>query len=112
MALRGNGGELAGGAFEEYRAYDVEADRKYDDRYLIIYADTDGERFYIAYCSVADGILTQITLEENPKGYIGDYSVRGGIAYISYNDGNGSGFKHYAVDLRPDRDHTLQANAW
>ena len=38
--------------------------------------------------------------------------VRGGIAYISYNDGNGSGFKHYAVDLRPDRDHTLQANAW
>ncbi len=112
LALRGNGGELAGGAFEEYRAYDVEADRKYDDRYLIIYADTGGERFYIAYCSVADGILTQITLEEKPKGYIGDYSVRGGIAYISYNDGNGSGFKHYAVDLRPDRDHTLQANAW
>ena len=112
LVLRGNGGELAGGAFSEFRTYEVNADRKLDDRYLLIYADTDGERFYIAYCSIAEGILTQITLDEDPDGYIGDHSVRGGIAYISYNGGDGSGFKHYAVDLRPGRDHTIQANAW
>ena len=113
LALRGNGGELAGGAFSEYRVYDVTADRKADDRYMLIYGDNAEEKFYIAYCSVAEGLLTQITLDESPEGYIGNYSVRGGIAYISYNDGSGSsGFEHYAVDLRPDKDHTIQANAW
>ena len=112
LALRGNGGELAGGAFSEYRVYDVTADRKDDDRYMLIYCDKVEEKFYIAYCSVAEGLLTQITLDESPEGYIGDYSVRGGIAYISYNDGSGSSFEHYAVDLRPDKDHTIKANAW
>lgn len=110
LALYGNGGELNGGAFSEFRVYDALADRKDDDRYMLIYADTDSEKFYIAYFSIADGLLTQITLDESPEGYIGDHSVRGGIAYISYNDGNG--FKHYAVDLRPDKDHTIQENAW
>ena len=113
LTLRGNGGELAGGAFSEYRVYDVTADRKADDRYMLIYCDKVEEKFYIAYCSVAEGLLTQITLDESPEGYIGNYSVRGGIAYISYNDGSGSSsFEHYAVDLRPDKDHTIQANAW
>lgn len=104
--------DLPGGEFDKDRLYEAVADRNDSDRYLLAYADTNGKRFYLVYFSFEEGILTELPFEKEPLGYLGKYSLRGGIAYISYKKTSEDSYEHYAVDLRPDKDHTLQANAW
>ena len=57
-------------------------------------------------------VLSNFNLELDDEGHFGSASYHDGLVYFSYyHRGAGGRGINYAVDTRPDKDHTLQANA-
>ena len=88
-------------------------DKNNNDRLVILYAEDESNMFWIASYTLEDGVQSNFCLDLSAKGNIGSCNVRGGVAYFSYYPHHGKGKRiNYAVDVRPDKEHKLQANAW
>ena len=108
--LSGNGGGLLGGKVTDAANYSSIMDKNDNDRLVILYAEDESKMYWICSYTLEGGVQTNFCLDLSSKGYIGSCSVRSGVAYFSYHRGKER--VNYAVDVRPDKDHTLQANAW
>ena len=107
--LSGNGGGLLGGNVTDAVNYSSIMDKNNNDRLVILYAEDESNMFWIASYTLEDGVQSNFCLDLSAKGNIGSCSVRSGVAYFSYY---GDERVNYAVDVRPDKEHKLQANAW
>ena len=111
--LSGDGGGLLGGNVTDAANYSSIMDKNNNDRLVILYAEDESNMFWIASYTLEDGVQSNFCLDLSAKGYIGSCNVRGGVAYFSYYPHHGNGKRiNYAVDVRPDKEHKLQANAW
>ena len=108
--LSGNGGGLLGGNVIDAANYSSIMDKNDSDRLVILYAEDESNMYWIYSYTLEGGVQTNFCLDlPSSDSYIGSCSVRSGVAYFSYY---GDERVNYAVDVRPDKDHTLQANAW
>ena len=111
--LSGDGGGLLGGNVTAAVNYSSIMDKNNNDRLVILYAEDESNMFWIASYTLEDGVQSNFCLDLSAKGNIGSCNVRGGVAYFSYYPHHGKGKRiNYAVDVRPDKEHKLQANAW
>ena len=108
--LSGNGGGLLGGNVTDAANYSSIMDKNDNDRLVILYAEDESNMYWICSYTLAGGVQSNFCLDlPSTDSYIGSCSLRSGVAYFSYY---GDEHINYAVDVRPDKDHTLQANAW
>ena len=110
FTLGGNGGGLLGGNISKIAEYSGIVDSNDNSRITVLYSGSENKMFWIASYTLKDGVQSNFCLDLSAKGNIGSCKVRGGVAYFSYHRGKER--VNYAVDVRPDKDHTLQANAW
>ena len=110
FTLGGNGGGLLGGNISKIAEYSGIVDSNDNSRITVLYSGSENKMFWIASFTLEDGVQSNFCLDLSAKGNIGSCKVRGGVAYFSYHRGKER--VNYAVDLRPDKDHTIQANAW
>ena len=113
-SLSGNGGGLLGGKLTDVTDYASLADKKNPDRLVILYSEDEDNMFWICSYTLAEGVQTNFCLDLPADGVVGSCSVRGGIAYFSYYPAPYTieNRINYAVDVRPEREHKLVANAW
>ena len=113
-SISGNGGGLLGGKLTDVTDYASLADKKNPDRLVILYSEDEDNMFWICSYTLAEGVQTNFCLDLPADGVVGSCSVRGGVAYFSYYPAPYTieNRINYAVDLRPDKDHTIQENAW
>ena len=108
--LSGNGGGLLGGNVTDAANYSSIMDKNDNDRLVILYSEDESNMYWICSYMLEGGVQTNFCLDlPSSDSYIGSCSVRSGVAYFSYY---GDERVNYAVDVRPDKDHTIQANAW
>ena len=110
FTLGGNGGGLLGGNISKIAEYSGIVDSNDNSRITVLYSGSENKMFWIASFTLEDGVQSNFCLDLSAKGNIGSCKVRGGVAYFSYHRGKER--VNYAVDVRPDKDHTIQANAW
>ena len=113
--LSGNGGGLLGGEIKQVFNNNSIKDKGDSGLLLIIYSENESHKFWICTHTIEEGVKENFCLDLSDEGFVGSCSVHGGMAYFSYyttQNGEVKDRVNYAVDLRPDRDHTLQANAW
>ena len=111
--LSGNGGGLLGGNVTDVANYSSIMDKNDSDRLVILYAEDESNMYWIYSYTLEGGVQTNFCLDLSAKGNIGSCNVRGGVAYFSYYPHHGNGKRiNYAVDVRPDKEHKLQADAW
>ena len=104
-----------GGNVTDAANYSSIMDKNDNDRLVILYAEDESNMFWIASYTLEGGVQTNFCLDlPSSDSYIGSCSVRSGVAYFSYYPAPYTIENRiaYAVDVRPDKDHTLQANAW
>ena len=77
----------------------------------MLYQDLETGMFWMSTFD-EEKILSNFNLGLSADGYFGSVNYHDGLVYFSYHYRNGGGRTNYAVDARPERDHTLQANAW
>ncbi len=113
-SISGNGGGLLGGKLTDVTDYASLADKKNPDRLVILYSEDEDNMFWICSYTLAEGVQTNFCLDLPADGVVGSCSVRGGIAYFSYYPAPYTieNRINYAVDVRPEREHKLVANAW
>ena len=110
FTLGGNGGGLLGGNISKIAEYSGIVDSNDNSRITVLYSGSENKMFWIASYTLKDGVQSNFCLDLSAKGNIGSCKVRGGVAYFSYHRGKER--VNYAVDVRPGKDHTIQANAW
>ena len=88
-------------------------DKTIKGRYLMIYDDLETQQYWMATFDKEGNVLSNFNLELDDEGHFGSASYHDGLVYFNYyHRGAGGRGINYAVDTRPDKDHTLQANAW
>ena len=113
-SISGNGGGLLGGKLTDATDYGSIADKNDPDRLVILYSEDESNMFWICSYTLEDGVQTNFCLDLPADGIVGSCSVRSGVAYFSYYPAPYTieNRINYAVDVRPDKDHKLAANAW
>lgn len=89
----------------------ISEDKTVSGRYLMLYQDLETGMFWMSTFD-EEKILSNFNLGLSSDGYFGSVNYHDGLVYFSYHYRNGGGRTNYAVDARPERDHTLQADAW
>ena len=89
-------------------------DKSIGGRYAWMYSDLEANEYGICTFDKEGNLLSSFSTGLPGDGTIGSCNFRDGLVYFSYYPSpySSSRSTNYAVDARPEREHTLQADAW